>query len=57
MNDDILVHFDEIYAEEQNFDMSNAQNAEYVELRNKAIREGDLMVTSLSLILPSLLEN
>jgi len=54
MNDDILVHFDEIYAEEQNFDMSNAQNAEYVELRNKAIREGDLMVhLSLSFFSPS----
>ncbi|GAA5846485.1 hypothetical protein JCM5353_008014 [Sporobolomyces roseus] len=48
MNDDILVHFDEIYAEEQNFDMSNAQNAEYVELRNKAIREGDLMAKAFS---------
>ncbi|GAA6011219.1 hypothetical protein JCM11491_006761 [Sporobolomyces phaffii] len=26
-----------------NYDMSNAQNAHYVELRNKAIHEGDLM--------------
>lgn len=29
---------------EQNADMANAQNAHYVELRNQAIREGDLMV-------------
>ncbi|SCZ88967.1 BZ3500_MvSof-1268-A1-R1_Chr1-1g00861 [Microbotryum saponariae] len=29
--------------EEQNQDMANAQNSYYVELRNKAIQEGDLM--------------
>jgi hypothetical protein len=29
---------------EQNADMANAQNAHYVDLRNRAIREGDLMV-------------
>ncbi|GAA5897388.1 uncharacterized protein JCM6883_006684 [Sporobolomyces salmoneus] len=43
INDDIFVHLDETIAEEQNYDMTNAQNAHYVELRNKAIYEGDLM--------------
>ncbi|GAA5963438.1 hypothetical protein JCM3765_003072 [Sporobolomyces pararoseus] len=48
INDDIFVHLNEEYAEQQNYDMSNAQNAHYVELRNKAIREGDLMAKSFS---------
>ncbi|GAA5836958.1 hypothetical protein JCM3766R1_006490 [Sporobolomyces carnicolor] len=43
INDDIFVHFDEDCADLKNYDMSNAQNAHYVELRNKAIHEGDLM--------------
>ncbi|KAM0790817.1 hypothetical protein ACM66B_004662 [Microbotryomycetes sp. NB124-2] len=38
---DILVGLDSL--DPQNQDMANAQNAEYVELRNKAIREADLM--------------
>ncbi|GAA5969547.1 hypothetical protein JCM11641_008153 [Rhodosporidiobolus odoratus] len=32
----------------QNQDMANAQNAHYVELRNQAIREGDLMAKAFS---------
>ncbi|GAA5876823.1 hypothetical protein JCM16303_006297 [Sporobolomyces ruberrimus] len=47
IDDDILVHFDEDVAD-QNYDMSNAQNAHYVELRNKAIHEGDLMAKCFS---------
>ncbi|KAK4050818.1 hypothetical protein OIV83_003240 [Microbotryomycetes sp. JL201] len=38
---DVLVGLDSL--DPQNQDMANAQNAEYVELRNKAIREADLM--------------
>lgn len=39
---------------DQNADMANAQNSQYVELRNLAIREGDLMVRPLSLSLSPL---
>ncbi|GAA6062328.1 hypothetical protein JCM10212_006578 [Sporobolomyces blumeae] len=47
IDDDLLVHFDPELAG-QNYDMSNAQNKHYVELRNKAIREGDLMAKCFS---------
>ncbi|GAA5940689.1 Smr domain-containing protein [Sporobolomyces koalae] len=40
IDDDLLVHLDD---DDQNYDMANAQNASYVDLRNKAIHEGDLM--------------
>ncbi|GAA5889283.1 hypothetical protein JCM6882_000695 [Rhodosporidiobolus microsporus] len=36
------------FLERQNQDMANAQNAHYVELRNAAIREGDLMAKAFS---------
>ncbi|GAA6004049.1 hypothetical protein JCM10207_006532 [Rhodosporidiobolus poonsookiae] len=34
--------------DEQNQDMANAQNSHYVDLRNRAIREGDLMAKAFS---------
>ncbi|GAA5920375.1 hypothetical protein JCM1841_005597 [Sporobolomyces salmonicolor] len=43
LDDDIMDHFDP-----QNQDMANAANASYVELRNKAILEGDLMAKAFS---------
>lgn len=38
---------------DQNQDMANAQNSHYVELRNLAIREGDLMVRATLPLLPA----
>ncbi|GAA5900716.1 hypothetical protein JCM5296_004877 [Sporobolomyces johnsonii] len=43
LDDDIMDHFDP-----QKQDMANAANASYVELRNKAIQEGDLMAKAFS---------
>ncbi|GAA6029128.1 hypothetical protein JCM8097_001613 [Rhodosporidiobolus ruineniae] len=44
-----LIGWDRLVAgieDRQNQDMANAQNSHYVELRNQAIREGDLMAKS-----------